>query len=149
MQDFWKGGSIIILHMKCAPNCRSHAHFWLKPHPFLLVVCSEKQFALPVNRSVFDRKSCKDLLRWASAIVLQPERGVPFSLSSVLSSDWFSPKGSSWNPRNHPKSATVTGKLVIIFMADVLHQFTQNASLINQKSLMERMVLFMNCMEYL
>ena len=62
----------------------------------------------------FRSKFCIALLRWATAtdfLVLQPERGVPFSYDLAnqlyfLVLDPAQRGGGPWNPRNHPKSAT-------------------------------------------
>ena len=107
MQDLLKGDSSIIMRAKRARKFRSHAHFWLKPRPFLIIL--ERNF-LPhhVNCPVFDRDFWYSMLRWAVFLVLWPERGVPLSPLSVVVSTRSSPKGGFLcTPGSPSGSATV------------------------------------------
>ena len=120
MQNFLKGGSIPIL-------CAKRTWKFLKPRPLLIKTMpvfarSDELLALPGNRSVFDLNSAKPsgLLRWATAtdfLVLQPERGVPFSYDLAYQQYFLvldpAQRGVPWNPRNHPKSATAENMKVV------------------------------------
>ena len=47
MQDFLKGGSVIVLRLKCVRKFTSHTHFFIKTKAFSIVL--ERLLALPVN----------------------------------------------------------------------------------------------------
>ena len=103
MQDLLKGGSMII----------SRTNFQ-KPRPVLIKTtpifarCSEKQLALPVNRQKILQRLAKVSLSHSFLSSLTRKGGFHLACHQY----YFlvidpAQRGVPWNPRNHPKSATV------------------------------------------
>ena len=85
MQEFLKGGSIIISREAREKNLEATLTFSLKPRPFSIVVARNSLLYLSIDPFLMQRLARVSLSH--TFLSSSTRKGVPFSLSSVLVSD--------------------------------------------------------------